>query len=133
MASGNDHSGKHENSGCGKGCLGILAAGLVLLLVLVLGASLLAERMQGETDVRIQAIRDAGEPASFADIAKWIGEVEDSENAAIPLQTAIDAHREPSDPESPIPFVTKVESPKPTEPLSQEMKTAIAAYLKEEE
>jgi hypothetical protein len=107
---------------------------VALLVVLVcLGFFWYAKRIQGRTADRIQAIRDSGLPASSADLYVWISTVADEENAAIPLQKAIDYHRLPSDPEAPIPYVNKVDVPRPPQPFPEEMRLATSLYLSSEE
>ncbi len=111
-----------------------ISLSVVVLVVLVcLGFFWYAKRIQGRTADRIQAIRDSGLPASAADLYASIGVVADEENAAIPLQKAIDYHRPPSDPEAPIPYVNKVDVPELSQPFPEEMKLAVSLYLSSEE
>ncbi|MBX7257547.1 MAG: hypothetical protein K1Y02_14390 [Candidatus Hydrogenedentes bacterium] len=134
MASPYEHGRKGGGSGCAKGCLGAFVVIVVLLVAAAMIAGLYIQRLEDATEVRNQAIRDAGEPATLADIDGWIGAVEDENNAAIPLQAAIDAHHEPSNHETLMPFVGgKQAQLKPTEPISEELRAEIEAYLLQEE
>lgn len=126
---------RERGSGCTKGCLGIVAALLLIGVVLVMLAGLYMDNIDQRTGARLESIRGAGEPASLAEIDAWIGPVADEDNAAIPLRKAIDAQREPSNPETQMPFVgdTNAWDPKSVDPLPEEVKAEIAAYLQQEE
>ncbi|MFA6239736.1 MAG: hypothetical protein WC655_02330, partial [Candidatus Hydrogenedentales bacterium] len=133
MTSGNENPRKRGNPGCANGCLGTLCILLLILGVLLAAVTMYVEGVEDETKARLQAIRDAGEPASLADLDAWIGPVADEDNAAIPLQRAIDRLWQPGMPVAAIPFVSGVKAPKSTEPVPEGMKAAIAVYLEQED
>ncbi|MBX7257545.1 MAG: hypothetical protein K1Y02_14380 [Candidatus Hydrogenedentes bacterium] len=107
---------------------------LLVVIVALLGVMLwCVGKLQNNTTARIQAIRDSGLPASYVDFEAWIGKVSDQENAAIPLQAAIDKHRAPQNPESPIPYVNKVTPPSFEQPFPDDMMSAASLYLASEQ
>ncbi|MBX7257544.1 MAG: hypothetical protein K1Y02_14375 [Candidatus Hydrogenedentes bacterium] len=132
MASEHEHGKNKPGRGCSKGCLGLATAVVFLLLVLAMLAALYVENIDERINARIQDIRDAGEPATLEDLEAWVGRVEDKDNAAIPLQKAMDSSVGPASPDAQLPFVTgNLNSLKPTDPLSDAVRTETAVYLEQ--
>jgi hypothetical protein len=90
-------------------------------------------RVENQIDARFRAIRDAGEPVSIADLDAWLGPVTKENNAAIPLQEAMDKHQPLTSPKAAILFVNFEYVAKPTEPLTSQMKDATVALLQGEQ
>jgi len=110
----------------------VVIAGAVLLPVI----ALVAYRMYlaAAVEERLQAIRDAGYPATMEELAAWAPEVPEAENAASVYLKAFAAYRSAgdkvfSDLMKKVPLVSNTKLPPRGEPMAEEMQDSIGAYL----
>ncbi len=111
----------------GSGCAVTLLIGLFIFALGVLIVLASFGKLHSETDIRIKAIHDAGEPASLAELNAFAGNPPDADNAAMSLEKAFDSFVDLNLKNSSIPYAQSI--PGPTEPLSSDAKSATAAYL----
>ena len=108
---------------------GCVLIGVIVLLVLAgafVGYRLI---MAGRVRAALQAIRDAGYPATLEELDAWY-EWPEGENAADLYQQAFASYVEPNDElQELLPLVGTAELPPPGEPLPEEMKAAISQHL----
>jgi hypothetical protein len=105
----------------------------ILLALLVLGIAwfvFFRLRLKSQLQTRLEAIRAAGYPVTGAELNDWYAIPDNAENAAYVFMDAFSFYAE-ADPEErkPLPIVGQEELPGRTEPLAEETKSLIAAYL----
>lgn len=100
------------------------------LVVLVGGVGFYRWRQKSKLEVRIEAIRAAGLPASCAELDEWYSIPADAENAADVVLDAASWYFEPNEPDL-VPEMGEAKWPGRTEGLSDEMKKTLGEYLAE--
>jgi hypothetical protein len=101
---------------------------LLALVILVGGYGLLRWRLKSQLQRRMDAIRAAGYPLTWAELDKWYSIPNDVENAAEVILDATLYYAAPNKPELML-VVGQAELPGRTEPLSEDMKQLIGQYL----
>jgi hypothetical protein len=87
-------------------------------------------RAWAEVQKRLDAIRAAGEPVTADDLAKLYPDPPPERDAKLLLAPAVAAYREPDAPNN-LPFIGYGELPGRTQPLTEQMRTNIEAFLNE--
>jgi hypothetical protein len=101
---------------------------LVVFLVLAGLIGLYVARHRGETERRIAALRAAGYPTTFAELAEYTRLPDGVENAAGMYESAFDAFTLPADDVN-APVLGKAKWPARGVPLSEPMAKAVEEYL----
>ncbi|MHC4564077.1 MAG: hypothetical protein ACYS8X_15070, partial [Planctomycetota bacterium] len=99
---------------------------VVAVLVVLVGVFLLARR--GSVERRLKALRAAGYPTSFADLAEYNQLPEGAENAAGLYVDAFAIYSRPVD-EANVPLLGTAELPPRGSPLPEPMAEAVSACL----
>jgi hypothetical protein len=103
---------------------------LALLVLVIAWFAFFRIGLKSQLRTRLEAIRSAGYPATGAELNDWYAIPEGAENAAYIIMEAFSFYPE-GDPEErkSLPIVGQGELPARTEPLAEEIKTLITAYL----
>ena len=109
----------------------VLRALVVLLVILIAGFAVFRLVLRSKVNSRLAAIREAGYPATCAELDAWYTIPESAENAAdtfIDSFSYFDAWEEKEERRL-LPIAGEAELPLRTEPLAQETKALITQYL----
>ena len=102
---------------------------MVLLLIAGCAFAIYRLRLRSKLNVRIEAIRAAGYPATYTELDKWYAIPDDAENAAYTIEEAFSFYKEWGKKRSKSLLLSRADLPARTEPLAEETKTLIAQYI----
>ena len=106
---------------------------VIIVVVLVAGCAFAIFRLslRSKLNARIDAIRAAGYPVTWAELDKWYTIPEGAENAADTIMDAFSYYVEPHD--TKLLPIGRARLPARTEPLAEETKAFVAQYLADNE
>jgi hypothetical protein len=130
MSEANNQSSIIGNQSSGRWKPRISHVLLALLVLVIAWFAFFRIGLKSQLRTRLQAIRSAGYPATGAELNDWYAMPEGTQNAAYIIMDAFSFYSE-VDPEErmSLPIVGKAELPGRTEPMSEETKNAMRAYL----
>jgi len=103
---------------------------IVLLLIAVGTFAMFRLSLRSKLRARIDVIRAAGYPVTWAELDEWYAIPQDAENAADTIIEAFLCYRKLNQTEvESLPVVGRGELPPRTEPLAEETKSLVAQYL----
>jgi type II secretory pathway pseudopilin PulG len=109
----------------------VLQVLIVLLVVIIVGFVVFRLVLKSKLNARLDAVREAGYPATCAELDAWYAIPESAENAADTIRDSFSHYNkwEEDQKRKLLPIVGQAELPLRTEPLTEETKAVVTQYL----